>query len=193
MRNKVILKDISLAGLLTGLICFLNIIFNFFPILFGYSINLYFVVFAVGLIIIKNKGINFFFFLFMPLILMIYPDYSKTFFKTIGQFILEYIITVWCFFPFLFGGAMIKKMELKKIDKNIIFFIFLSIFVFCWFLKLAIHIIAGRIWWTDSWTVSVIINLPIILSNLIITIPVFSLIFNRIIKIGKTYYLNNWN
>jgi len=187
MKNTPILKDIPLAGILIGLIGALNIFCSFFPIIFGYSINIYFVVFAIGLVILKTNIIKIVFFLMVPFILMLYPN---IYFINIIQVIIEYILAIWCFFPFIFGNFIINKLKNNKLYMLIVFS---NIFIFCWFLKFLLHVIAGYFWWTDNSLIgSIIINAPIIASNLLLTIPIFILIFNRIIQVCERYYLNIW-
>ncbi len=187
MKNKLIFKDISLAGIFLGFVWLLNILSSFFPIFFGYSLNIYIVFFTIGLIIFKNYYIKIIFFTIAPFILIMTPN---IYFINITQFFIEYWLGVWCFFPFLFGKCILKKNRNSKI-RNIYFSI---LFILCWILKLIIHTIAGFFWWTNNdWVSSLLINLPIIISNVSITIPVFIIIFNITIKCSETYYLNIWN
>ena len=74
MKNTLILKDISITGILIGLITILNLIFSIFPIIMGYSINFYIIFFTLGLIIIKTKIIKYGFFILTPFILILYPN-----------------------------------------------------------------------------------------------------------------------
>ncbi len=174
-----------------GLINILNLIFSLFPIIMGYSINFYIVFFALGLIIIKTNVIKATFFILTPFVLLLYPN---VYWINIVQVMIEYFFSIWCFFPFVFGNYIINKLNKYKNKKNLKLLVFSIIFIFCWIIKLVLHTIAGYFWWTNqNWFGSFLINLPIIASNILLTIPVFILIFNRTIELSKTYYLNIWN
>ena len=191
MKNTLILKDISITGILIGLITILNLIFSIFPIIMGYSINFYIIFFTLGLIIIKTKIIKYGFFILTPFILILYPN---IYWINIIQGIIEYFFAIWCFYPFIFGDLIMTKLDNYENKKKLKLLVFAILFIFCWMIKLLLHTIAGYFWWTNhNWLGSFLINLPIITLNILFTIPVFIIIFNRTIEISKTYYLNIWN
>lgn len=191
MKNQLVIRDIPLAGILMGSITILNIFFSFFPILMGYSINFFIIPFAFSLIILKSKLIKTIFFILTPFILIMAPN---IYFINIGQVFVEYFLAIWCFFPFLFGNLIMNN--LNKYERNNFFklLVFSLIFILCWILKLFLHIIAGYFWWTNrNWMGSFLVNWPIIIFNILFTIPIFTIIFERTIRISKSYYLNIWN
>ncbi len=174
-----------------GLIVTLNLISSLLPIIMGYSINFYTVFFVLILIILKTRLIKTIFFIFTPLVLLFDPN---VYWINLIQVLVEYFLAIWCFFPFLFGNAIIKKFDSKNLSKRLRLLVFSLLFIFSWMLKLFLHTLAGYVWWTDNdWIGSLFINLPIIFTNILITIPIFILIFNKNIEISKSYYLNIWN
>ena len=190
-KNKLILRDISLAGMFMGLINILNIIFYFFPVVMGYSIYFYFIVFSIGLVVIKTNIVKASFFIMTPIVLLIVPN---VYWINLGQILVEYFLAIWCFFPFLFGSKIIEKLNAKKYGDRIQLLVFSTLFILCWLLKLFLHVLAGYLWWTNhDWWGSMLINFPIMFTNILFTIPIFVLLFNRTINLTKTYYLNIWN
>lgn len=175
-----------------GLICILNLFFSLFPIIMGYSINFYIIPFTIGLIILKTTIIKNIFFIFTPFILLLFPN---VYWINIIQVVIEYFLAIWCFFPFLLGNKLITKLNDCNFKSAVIqLLVFSTLFVFCWMAKLFLHVLAGYFWWTNhNWLGSFLVNFPIIISNIIFTIPIFILIFTRTIKLSETYYLNIWN
>ena len=174
-----------------SLINILNIIFYFLPIIMGYSIYFYFIVFAIGLVVIQTSIIKFIFFIMTPIVLLIVPN---VYWINLGQILVEYFFAIWCFFPFLFGDKIIEKLNVQKYGNKIQLLIFSTLFILCWLFKLFLHVLAGYWWWTNhDLGGSMLINFPIILANILFTIPIFILTFNRTIKLTQTYYLNIWN
>ncbi len=174
-----------------GLIVVLNLVSALLPVIMGYSINFYTIFLGLILIILKTNLIRNLFFAITPLILLFDPN---VYWINLVQVFVEYFLAIWCFFPLLFGGKIIQKFDEKQGSLVLRLFIFSSLFILSWIFKLLLHTLAGYFWWTDhDWWGSLFINLPIIVTNIVITIPIFVLIFNKTIQISKTYYLNIWN
>ncbi|MGL5643737.1 MAG: hypothetical protein ACRCW3_03110 [Metamycoplasmataceae bacterium] len=191
MKNQLVIRDISLAGILMTSIIILNLLFSLFPIIMGYTISFFILPFSFGLIILKSLVVRSLFLLFTPLILIVAPN---IFLINIWQGFVEYFLAIWCFFPLLFGGQIYNYMNNKNYNKRTGMIAVSMIFIFCWMVKLLLHIIAGYFWWTNgNWVGSFLINWPIILFNILFTIPIFIIIFSRTITISSSYYLNNWN
>lgn len=191
MKSKLIIKDIALTSALLSLIVFLNIISSFFPIILGYSADFYLVVLAISLLILRTYFIKLLLLIFIPFILLLSFNF---YWINLFQVLLEYFFSIWCFFPFLFGNIIIKKIWIMNNKNTIMTIIFSILFIFCWSVKMMFHIIAGYYWWTaNNWWGSFAINFPLALVNVIITIPIFIIIFSRIIKQSNTYYSNIWD
>jgi hypothetical protein len=65
--------------------------------------------------------------------------------------------------------------------------IFGSMIVITIFIKLAIHTIAGKVWWTpaDSWYSSFMFNMPIYITTLGVILPVGIVIYPSLIQFSK--------
>jgi hypothetical protein len=74
VKNKLILKDLSLAGIFMGLIVVLNLVSALLPVIMGYSINFYTIFLGLILIILKTNLIRNLFFAITPLILLFDPN-----------------------------------------------------------------------------------------------------------------------
>lgn len=191
MKNKLIIKDIALSGTLVSLIIFLNLISSLFPIILGYSADFYLIIFAITLVILRTYFIKFLVLIFVPCLLLLF---SNVYWINLLQVLFEYFFSVWCFFPFMFGNNLIQKTCMINNKKITITILFSILFVFCWTIKMMLHVLAGYYWWTsNNWSGSFAINFPLALVNIILTIPIFIMIFPRTLKGANTYYSNIWD
>ncbi|MGL5521762.1 MAG: hypothetical protein ACRDAW_00630 [Metamycoplasmataceae bacterium] len=167
-------REIAKAGVFLSLILVTKLLFWHLPILNGYSLDIYLIIYVISFLFLFNKQIRFIFWLAAPLCLLVIPDY---FFINPIQFFLEYFVSIWvfglCFFSY--------EIFLKKIKMGTL--INISLFLLAWMLKLLIHVIVGKYFYLENGTflASFIINIQIIFPNTIITVIAF-FIMERISK-----------
>ncbi|MGL5357572.1 MAG: hypothetical protein ACRC9U_00715 [Metamycoplasmataceae bacterium] len=167
-------REIAKAGVFLSLILVTKLLFWHLPILNGYSLDIYLIIYVVSFLFLFNKQIRFIFWLAAPLCLLVIPDY---FFINPIQFFLEYFVSIWvfglCFFSY--------EVFLKKIKMGTL--INISLFLLAWMLKLLIHVIVGKYFYLENGTflASFIINIQIIFPNTIITVLAF-FIMERVSK-----------
>ncbi|MGL4343043.1 MAG: energy-coupled thiamine transporter ThiT [Metamycoplasmataceae bacterium] len=176
--------EIVNTSLMLSLVLTIKIISSFYPILNGYSIDLYTIPFVFGFLIIRSKIIRMFFYLIVPGLLLIDPNF---YFIHPTQFFIEYFLAIYCFFPCFFFFEIEKMIFFKQYKKNEIlkFFIFISLFILSWIIKLFLHVLAGKLFWLSdqNWLTSFIFNIEIIGVNILITLPLFTILLPKIRKI----------
>ena len=145
-------------------------IFSLVPVLNGYGIELYLVVYIFGLITITDKKWAWFFCLVTPWFLLIKGFTVINFW----DLLLEYILNNYIFWIFIYFFNFFDWLEIKKNKKNTVLmyfsFIFLSVILFS--IKLACSVIAGYLWWfPGQWLASFLFNMIIIWGSLAICLP----------------------
>jgi hypothetical protein len=126
------------------------------------------------MILIKNRKWQWVFGILTPWVILMVPPSVMNFW----QFLMEYILALYIFLPFIYWdliakliNKLIKKPKISMLVQIIIFGFMIGCIVLE---KLAIHTIAGKIWWTpsDTWYSSFMFNMPIYIATLGIILPV---------------------
>ncbi len=187
--NRTRVFNIALIGILMSLTLIMKAIFNFIPVLNGYPLDFYIVVFILGILMINSYKYKWFFLILTPWVLLIVPSGMINFF----DLLLEYILPLYVFFPLIYFSPIIrlltKKVNNKK-TKIAIELIVLSLIVLILFtIKFVFHLIAGYIWYTPgNWYASMVINAEIIFLIYAVDIPLILLSYPSLQKIYIAYY-----
>ncbi len=189
-KHKSLIFSISIASILLALI----IVFDFFLEnikIFNFSIQVFLIFYAMGILWIKNWQVNIFFFLSCPIILF-FIEQNPYIINGI-QVIFEYFLVF-----YIFGLFYLLKMLFAKIDirnsKNKFFInlIFIIMFTLLIFFKYFLHSLASLTWWGKDIDSAFIFNAPWLLVNLI-NIPILIVIIYPISLLFYQYnYDNSW-
>lgn len=188
-NNRITIFNIALIGILMSLTLIMKAIFNFIPVLNGYPLDFYIVIFILGILAINSYKYKWFFLILTPWILLIVPSGMVNFL----DLLLEYILPLYVFFPLIYFSHIInlltKKVNNKK-TKIAIELIVLSIIVLILFtIKFVFHLVAGYLWYTPgNWYASMVINAEIIFLIYAVDIPLVLLCYPSLQKIYTAYY-----
>ena len=173
-----LLISIAIAGMFLALIIVLKHSFSFWKVFGGYSIQMFLVVYFVGLYIIKNKVVSVAFLVTTPAILLLVKPPSTIISPM--QIFVEYFVA------FLIFGLTYLVLPLTKYLKQRILspkwskVAEVSTLTLCYFvilvLKFLVHWVAGFLYWDQKVWDSFTFNLTASLANNALTIPVFALI-----------------
>ncbi|MEG1820623.1 MAG: hypothetical protein RR201_00065 [Malacoplasma sp.] len=158
-----------------------------FPFLNGNPIEIYLIFFVFSMILINRFFYRLLYFLLAPILLLLTPG---LYFLNAAQVIVDYILTFYCFFVFLFfnfswGKLKIKEKEIKYTD----ILIFLLFFLISIFLKWWIHLISGYYWWTNNDIyLSTILNSRYVFVSFAIILPVTVAIYYPLKSLNKAVY-----
>ena len=180
---------LCLISILMALTLVVKFAFNFFLILNGYPIDIYIIIFCLSLLCISSKKYAFFYLLVTPWLLCVIWPASVNFL----DFLLEYIISLYIFFPLIYHHDIINlffnKLKIKeyKLTLEIVFLAITLLIIFS--IKLFLHTLCGYLWYTNnSWWASFLINVEIIGIIYLIDFPIILIVYPSIKKI---YFENN--
>lgn len=168
--SSSLISSIAISGLFLSLILILNFTFDLFKAFGGFSIQMFLVVYALGIYIIKNKLVNIFFFLSVPPILFALEN--GPYIKTAMQVLLEYFIVFYVFGLF-FLCPYLNKIINKKDNKFLETLLITFFYIICITIKFILHSIASYVYWLESksWTAALVFNAIGSLANSSLTIP----------------------
>jgi hypothetical protein len=130
-----------------------------------------------GLLIIKDGKWKWMFWGITPWLLLIIPPSIINFW----DLLLEYILSLYIFTPFLFWNQIIKIVKKKSIPIEML--LFSSLITLLMILKLFIHTLAGVLWWIpNNWYGSFIFNLPIYGVTLAFVLSICIIIYRPMTK-----------
>lgn len=161
-----------------------KLIFYFVPGLNGYAIEFHLIMYMYGMLLINNRKWQWTFGLLTPWVILVVPPSVVN----LWQFLMEYILALYIFLPFIYFdliinsvNKLIKSSKKKMMTKLIIFGLMIIIIIF---IKLALHTIAGKIWWSpaNSWYASFMFNMPIYVSTLSIVLPISLIVYPSLIQ-----------
>lgn len=174
--KKILFYDvnfsIALAGIFLALIIVLNFVFDLFKGFGGFSIQMFLVVFALGIYLIPNIVTSICFLILTPLILFLLEN--NIYAISPMQVFLEYFLVFYCFILMLIPRFLNKKINFnnkKRIEISLILFFY----VICIMIKFFLHTIASVAYWNLNWIVSLSYNALGSLLNS--TITIFFLLF----------------
>ncbi len=164
-------------------------IFNFIPVLNGYPLDFYIVVFVLGILMINSHKYKWTFLILTPWVLLIIPSGMVNFW----DLLLEYILSLYVFFPLIYFLPIIKlltrKVNNKKAKIAIELIILSLIILFLFTIKFVLHLVAGYIWYTPgNWYASMVINAEIIFLIYAVDIPIILLCYPSLQKIYTSFY-----
>ena len=188
------LLSIATAGLFLALIIALNFAFDAIPKFIGdFHIQMFLVVYALGIHLIKEKAISFTFMLALPPILFwIEPDA----WNVAGlQIFLDYFIAFYGF-GFCYLAAPLTRITATRFSQKTQKIIEIGWLVLFYSIGLTIkffvHLAVGAIYFTDGdWFASLAVN-GFWLANAVLTIPVLILVAPILITLNEKM-LNNQN
>lgn len=193
INSKTKIYYLLLVGISISIFLLLKLVFSFWKIFGGWSIEVDLMFYLLVLVMIDKFKYVCLFVILAPLLSI---PFSSGFINLLQVFV-EYFLSYWILLPmclfYNFNCKILKKIKtLKKTTKNIIslsiFFIF-SLGLIC--LKMFVHIIAGVIWWTNGdWLFSIILNAQILLGSFAICLP-FTLISLMPILVLRKENLNH--
>lgn len=168
--SSSLISSIAISGLFLSLILILNFAFDLFKAFGGFSIQMFLVVYALGIYIIKNKIVGIFFFISVPPIL--FGLENGPYIKTVMQVLLEYFIVFYVFGLF-FIAPYLNKIINKQNNRFIESLIITIFYVVCIIIKFILHSIASYVYWLEnaSWTAALVFNAIGSLANSSLTIP----------------------
>lgn len=158
-----------------------------FPFLGGNPIEIYLIVFVFCIILINKFVYKILYFILAPILLLLTPG---LFFINFQQVLIDYILTYYCFFLFLFFNFSWDKLEYK--NKKLKYFdiiIFSCFFLISIFLKWFIHFVSGYYWWTNNDAyLSLILNSKYVFISFAIILPVNISIYFPLKSLKKAVY-----
>lgn len=174
-----------LTGIFMAITIVMKLIFHFIPIANGYGIEFHLIGYVYGMMLINNRKWQWTFGLLTPWVILMIPPSVINFW----QFLVEYIVALYIFLPFIYFDLIVNG--LNKTIKSRKTSMFLQILIFCLMLiitvfeKLALHTIAGKMWWlkSDSWYASFIYNLPIYAITLGVILPLGLVCYPSLIQL----------
>lgn len=165
------LYDLCLSAIFLSLCLISKLIFKNFKIINGSGLEIHFLIYALGLIFIKQKKYKFIFYLITPLTWLIFGFEANPVF--------DYLFASWSFWPFLiFANKLLYLKAVKKHQKLIFYLIFLSLMAYGQ--TLFWYTISGVLFYRTTWIGSIIFNWPIALFNFLINTILICLIFIKI-------------
>lgn len=169
-KNNSIIHSMTIAAILMALIIIFDFLLENIKI-FNYSIQVFLIFYAVGILWIKNWQINIFFFISCPIILFFIEQnpYIINWIQVIYEyFLVFYIFGLFYILKIVF--AHIKTNDISKI-KSLINICFIILFIILIFLKYILHSIASLTWWGKHFVPAFLFNVPWLIVNLI-NIPI---------------------
>ena len=194
MKNNFFIKNnaifsICIAGIFLALIILLNFVFDLFKV-WSWSIQMFLVIYAIGIYKIKNIIVNICFLLVTPPLL--FAMENNVYAINGIQLFFEYFL-VFYIFALLYISRCISNLFKKKNHYLIIdSFIFVVSFSLLIILKYFLHSIASYTWWSTPFWGSLVFNAPWLATNAL-TIPVAILICPFVFKLFKKSELENKN
>lgn len=169
-KNNSIIHSMTIASLLMALIIIFDFLLENIKI-FNYSIQVFLIFYAIGILWIKNWQINILFFIFCPIILFFIEQnpYIINWIQVIYEyFLVFYIFGLFYIFKILFANIDIKNNNKNKSLVNICFIILFTILIV---LKYVLHSLASLTWWGKHFVPAFLFNIPWLIVNLI-NIPI---------------------
>ena len=160
-KNNSIIHSMTIASLLMALIIIFDFLLENIKI-FNYSIQVFLIFYAIGILWIKNSQINILFFIEQN-------PYIINWIQVIYEyFLVFYIFGLFYIFKILFANIDIKNNNKNKSLVNICFIILFTILIF---LKYVLHSLASLTWWGKHFVPAFLFNIPWLIVNLI-NIPI---------------------
>ena len=174
-----------LTGIFMAITIIMKLIFHFIPVANGYGIEFHLIGYTYGMLLINNRKWQWTFGILTPwVILMVPPSVVK-----FWQFLVEYIVALYIFLPFIYFDVIVKWINriTKSTKKSMVLqlLIFALMLTIIMFEKLALHTLAGKVWWlpAGTWYASFIYNLPIYAITLGIILPVGLVVYPSLIQL----------
>ncbi|WP_022935357.1 hypothetical protein ACJA28_00175 [Mesomycoplasma moatsii] len=194
MKNKLFSNDviisICIAGIFLSLILITNFIFDLFKV-WAYSIQVFLIIYAIGIYKIKNLFVNVFFLLITPLILFFIEN--SAYVINGMQVFFEYFLTFYIFsllYLLRWSNIFLKN---KKNYQSIQIILFIVFFILLIFLKFFMHSLASMFWFgKNNFGAALIYNLLWLATNSL-TIPILIIIIFPIFKLFDTLNKNQEN
>lgn len=187
-----LLFSICISGIFIALILLLNYVFDLFKV-WNWSIQMFLVVYAIGIYKIKNIVVNLFFFFIVPLLLFLLENGAYVINGM--QVFFEYFLAFYIF-AFLYLSIYIAKVVKLKTNKKIYdYLVFTSSYIILLIVKFFMHSLASYFWWDTAFWPAMIYNGPWLATNCL-TIIVVLIIEIPIFKLFEKSYLeqkNKWN
>lgn len=190
-----VLFSISIAGILLSLIIVLNFAFDLFSGFGGFSIQMFLVVYALGIYLIPNLFVSFSFLFITPAILFALE--GDPYIINPMQVFIEYFLVFYSFILMWFARFINKKIVTKSIiksnTKRISFEIALIVFfyILCIVIKFLYHSVASYLYWGVPWIGALSYNALGSLANSSITIPFLIISLPSFIYLKNKHYLDN--
>lgn len=190
-KNNSIINSMTMAAILMALIIVLDFSLEYIKI-FNYSIQVFLIFYAIGILWIKNWQINIFFFISCPIILF-FIEQNPYIINWI-QVIYEYFLVFYIFGLFYILKIIFANTEVKNNNKNklLINICFITLFTILIFLKYVLHSIASLTWWGKHFVAAFLFNVPWLVVNLI-NIPILISIIYPISWLIYHYQINQNN
>lgn len=194
MKRKLFSNDviisICIAGIFLSLILITNFIFDLFKV-WVYSIQVFLIIYAIGIYKIKNLFVSIFFLLITPLMLFfaengayvingmqVFFEYFLTFYIFSLLYLLRWINIFW------------KNKENCQSIQIISFIVFFTLLIF---LKFFMHSLASMFWFgKNNFGAALIYNLPWLATNSL-TIPILIVVIFPVFKLFDTLSKNQEN
>ncbi len=183
MINKLfsrnLIPSITIAAVFLSLIIIFDFVFDLFKV-WIYSIQVFLVIYAIGIYKIQNYMVNILFLLVVPPIL--FGIENGAWVINGWQVFFEYFL-VFYIFAFLYFSRFINTRFNKKNNKYIDYWIFIISFIFLLVVKYFLHSLASMFWWgKNNFNACLIYNGPWIATNsicvpiaIIVALPIFKL------------------
>lgn len=185
-----IVFSVALSGVLLAIIIILNFAFDLFKGFGGFSIQMFLVVFALGLYIIPNCFISFCFLVVTPFVLFALEDGAYV--VNPMQVFIEYFFVFYVFFIMYFARIINSKANKKKY-KYIELFLICFFYIICIIFKFLLHSVASHFYWNVPWIGALTYNALGSLANSSITLFFLVLSTPVILMLKEQYARNSFN
>ncbi len=185
MKNKKnIIYEISLISIFLSLSILFKFISSFIKIINNYPLELEIAFLLLGILLLRSLKSKLLLLILSPLLWIFI---SPPFIYNGIQLFVEYFLSIYIFIPICFIKLDINKKKLSLL-------VLISLLIFCFVIRIFIHILSGAIWWTnDDWIFSLYFNLPIVGLNSLINIFVISISIIPLLKIKNIFIIKNEN
>ncbi len=168
----------------TAILIALSVLFKFISSqirIFGdYGLDLEYVILVIGLILLPSIKYRLLLMFITP---CLWITVSPIYVINPVQVFVEYFLIVYVYLPFLFINLNLQDNVIKR------YILIPFALIICTLIKLAIHIIAGGIWWTNgNWYFSFILNSKIVITNLAINLVLLISLLKPCLIIKSLYY-----
>lgn len=188
-----VISSICIAGIFLAFILILNFVFDLFKV-WTWSIQMFLVVYALGIYKIKNLIVNFFFLLIVPPLLFVTESGAYVINGT--QVFIEYFLVFYIFCLLYLSSFIACLFKNKKIFKIIDIFIFTISFIIILIIKFLLHSLASLVWWGSKDFVAALAFNSMWLAANTFTIPIAIAISPIVFKLFDKVELdtkNKWN